>query len=264
MTPVYEFSGYVAQFWDLLRGDTTDSPDRTFFLELIRSKGDPVLDVGCGTGRLLLDFLDHGFDVDGIDVSPEMLEICEEKADLRGIAIDVYEQSMEHLDLPRLYRTIVVAASAFQFIVDPLSAAAAMRRFHDHLHPGGVLAMSFSALWQGDDPPTTMPAEWVHRVEVTRTDGAIVRRSTKSAFDVAERLEHTEELYEVIVDGTVTGAESHSHSPARRGYDQEEAVALYDAAGFAATEVLRPWTFEPAAPTDRTFVVVGHKADDSP
>ncbi len=51
MTPSdYEYSGLMAQFWDLLRGDTSRWADRFFYLDVIAQAGQPVLDVGCGTG----------------------------------------------------------------------------------------------------------------------------------------------------------------------------------------------------------------------
>ena len=51
--PNYEYRGLIASNWDLLRGDTSEWDDRFFFLDVVRESGPPVLDVGCGTGRLL-------------------------------------------------------------------------------------------------------------------------------------------------------------------------------------------------------------------
>lgn len=68
----YEYHGMIASSWDLLRGDTANIPDRKFFRDVIKRSGEPVLIVGCGTGRLLLEYLADGIDVDGVGISPEM------------------------------------------------------------------------------------------------------------------------------------------------------------------------------------------------
>src|SRR5436190_23495097 len=119
----YEYRGLIAQAWDLLRGDTSEWEDRPFYRDIIRVNGQPVLDIGCGTGRLLLDYLVEGIDIDGVDVSPEMLELCRQKAHKRGLHPTLYQQPMEALDLSRSYRTIMVPSSSFQLLTDPHDAA---------------------------------------------------------------------------------------------------------------------------------------------
>src|SRR5471030_2683548 len=88
-----EYRGLLAQTWDLLRGDTSAWPDRSFYRTLIELGRGPALDVGCGTGRLMLDYLAAGLDVDGVDNSPPMLEICRTKA--AGIGIEIADRLFE-------------------------------------------------------------------------------------------------------------------------------------------------------------------------
>src|SRR5436190_605795 len=141
--PEIEYRGLVARTWDLLRGDTSAWEDRPFFRRLIESSGQPALDVGCGTGRLLLDYLRGGIDIDGVDISGEMLALCRERAETLGLKPRLYEQPMEALDLPGPYYTIIVPSSSFQLLLEPAAARQAMGRFFAHLQPGGVLVMPF-------------------------------------------------------------------------------------------------------------------------
>jgi cyclopropane fatty-acyl-phospholipid synthase-like methyltransferase len=59
--------------------------------------------VACGTGRLLIDYANEGIDIDGVDISPEMIERCRENIDRAGLKAKVYVQAMQTLDLPRRY-----------------------------------------------------------------------------------------------------------------------------------------------------------------
>jgi ubiquinone/menaquinone biosynthesis C-methylase UbiE len=254
--PEYEYRGLIASSWDLLRGDTTHWDDRPRYRELIERYGQPALDVGCGTGRLLLDYLGAGIDIDGVDNSPEMLARCREKAGRLGLHPVLYQQSIEALALPRRYRTILVPSSSFQLVTDPDAAAAAMRRFLVHLEPGGALAMSFMPLWEAGDPLET---EWWVAEQVRPEDGALVRRWSRARYEPARQLEHTEARYEVVRDGEVVAAETHRRSPATRWYTHAQVRDLYDAAGFVGVQLFREWSATPAAADDALVVAVGSK-----
>ncbi len=254
----YEYRGLMASSWDLLRGDTAAWPDRPFYRDAILVSGQPALDVGCGTGRLLLDFLAEGMDIDGVDNSPEMLALCREKAQRASLQPSLFHQSMESLALPRRYRTIIVPSSSFQLVIDPVLATQAMDHFFAHLEPGGTLVMPFMVLWSGPADGTAVAEEWRVVAERTRpVDGRLVRRWSRSTFDPAAQLEHTEDRYELLRDGVVVASEDHARSPATRWYTQEQAVGLYRGAGFTGIRLVHEFTTQPARPDDRIFRVIG-------
>jgi ubiquinone/menaquinone biosynthesis C-methylase UbiE len=250
----YEYRGMMATTWDLLRGDTSNWSDRFFYREVIQTCGEPVLDVGCGTGRLLLDFLVQGVEIEGVDNSPEMLALCREKATGMGLSPVLYEQTMEELDLPRLYQTIIVPSSSFQLVLAEGAPMEAMRRLYAHLLPDGTLAMPFMTFWREGDPLET---DWHIRQEATREDGTVVRKWSYSLFDPATQMEHTQERYELLRDGEVVSTEHHERSPATRSYTQSEAVELFETAGFIDLRLFHEFTQEPVREEDRIFCVVG-------
>lgn len=253
--PTYEYYGMMAEFWDLFRGDTSTWEDRFFYIDVVKKYGQPVLDVGCGTGRILLDFMQQGFDIDGVDNSPDMLTLLRQKAETMGLTPTVYQQEMTELALPRKYQTILVPSSSFQLLLDETLPPVAMSRFYEHLLPGGVLAMPFMTLWNEGSP-----LEGEYTREVTRpADDALVRRWSHSRFDPDTDLEHTIDRYEIVRDGEVIASEEHSQSPATRSYTQAQAIALYENAGFENIQVFHEFTFEPVRPEDGTFCVLGFK-----
>ncbi|HET6595879.1 MAG TPA: class I SAM-dependent methyltransferase [Anaerolineales bacterium] len=253
--PSYEYYGMMAEFWDLFRGDTSTWDDRFFYLDVVKKYGQPVLDVGCGTGRILLDFMQQGIDIDGVDNSPDMLRLLKQKAETLGLKPTVYQQEMDKLDLPRKYQTILVPSSSFQLLLEKTLPPVTIRRFYEQLLPGGLLAMPFMTLWKEGDP---LESEFIREV-VRPEDGATIRRWSLIRFDPETDLEHTIDRYEIMRDGQVVASEEHRQSPATRSYTQEQAVALYETAGFKDIQVLREFTLEPAKPEDMTFSVLGFK-----
>jgi SAM-dependent methyltransferase len=260
----YEYRGMMAQAWDLLRGDYSTWPDRPFYRQVIERQGGAGLDVGCGTGRLILDYLAAGLDIDGVDNSPEMLAICRAKAEAAGIDVAgrLFEQEMESLALDRRYATIFVPSLSFQLLTDLGAAARALARFREHLAPGGVLVLSFQAtLWSGDlTPPHLEWTQWEKEAEQTRCeDSAIIRRWSRERFDHERQLADEENRYEVLRDGAIVETEFHQHSPWVRWYSLAQALEIVEQAGFADVRATTGYSFDPAPPGDLRFKVFGSR-----
>jgi SAM-dependent methyltransferase len=156
--------GLVARDW---AENNTSGPDIAYVQRLIEQYGQPALDAGCGTGRLLIPFLRAGLDVDGCDISGDMLSYCREIGEQEGLAPRLYEQALHQLELPRRYQSIVVC-DVFGIGVSSRQDFIALQRFYEHLVPGGVLLLGNDlpyadakvwALWR-KEARTQLPEAW--------------------------------------------------------------------------------------------------------
>jgi SAM-dependent methyltransferase len=131
--------GLVARWW--AEFNEPDPQELAFYRSFVEGDGQPALDLACGAGRLLLPMLRAGLDVDGCDLSEDMLGQCRELAAREGIAPRLYRQAMHELDLPRDYRTISICDS-FGIGGRRDWDAETLRRCYSHLAPGGSLVFS--------------------------------------------------------------------------------------------------------------------------
>jgi SAM-dependent methyltransferase len=127
------------ELYDLLLGDL--SYDVEFYLRLAREAKGPILDVACGTGRLLFHCLRAGCDVEGLDLHHGMLSRLRSKAQELGRTINAYQSDMARFALPRRYALIMIPFNSFGHNVTQADQLSCLECCRSHLLPGGVLAM---------------------------------------------------------------------------------------------------------------------------
>jgi SAM-dependent methyltransferase len=125
-------------FYDMIIGGLDYGID--FYVNLAREAKGPVLDIACGTGRVLLPVMQAGADADGLDLFQPMLDTARRKATELGFSPGLYHGDMADFKLPRRYALIMITFNAFCHMLttdDQLRCLACIRR---HLLPGGLLA----------------------------------------------------------------------------------------------------------------------------
>jgi len=136
------YTGDAARVYDAWMPPGTSFPDDVVHRETIRRGGGTGLELATGNGRFLVPALEEGLDVQGLDSSPAMLEICRRHAAERGLDVVLHEGDMAPLALPRSFHSIVCPAGSFSLITDEVAALHALVSYFEHLEPGGRLSIT--------------------------------------------------------------------------------------------------------------------------
>ena len=176
----HRYRGLMTELWDFLRGDTSLWADREFYLACIHRIWSTGLRHRMWNRSFTTRFSASWGRYIWVDDSPEMLSICRHKANELGLLPTLYQQAMQQLSLPQMYRTILVPSSSFQLVTEPTQAEHTMRLFYDHLEPHGALVASFRVPWTPGQPIDT---GWELSRERYQDDKNIIaRRWTRKAF----------------------------------------------------------------------------------
>src|SRR3954468_13420429 len=157
--------GLIARYW--YEFNRPEPAELAWYRGAIERFGQPALDLACGAGRLLTPLAVDGVDVDGVDVSADMLTWAGTAAEDAGVAVSLHRQATHELRLYRRYRTIYCCDS-FGIGGDRARDLEALRRVRAHLEPGGAFVFSNHLLYSEDDPERF--ARWLpgHHLETVR------------------------------------------------------------------------------------------------
>jgi SAM-dependent methyltransferase len=187
--------GLVADWWALFN---TDGPEIAYFGEFVAA-GQPALDAGCGAGRLLVPWLEAGYDVDGCDVSADMVARCRDRAAAAGYDPFLAVQPLHELEMPRRYTT-VVACGSFALGTTWDEDVRALERLYEALEPGGTLLLDHEA-------PYTDPGQWrlwMPEVRAGLPEQLRPRAERRPAPDGTEREMRSRALASDPLDQTIT------------------------------------------------------------
>src|SRR6185503_13179964 len=118
--------------------------DMEFWLEEARAARGPVLEIGCGTGRVLLALLEHGIDAEGIDNAPAMLERLRAKAAERGLEARVTRGDMRDFSIERRFARVIIPFNGFAHCDTTAEQLDCLRCCRQHLAPGGAFVIHMS------------------------------------------------------------------------------------------------------------------------
>jgi SAM-dependent methyltransferase len=259
MEPKMESYGQLSsECYGLWFPEDQEYEDAALYRQYIQNGGQPALEIGCGDGRLMVPYVCEGLDVEGVDLSPYMIENCHKKAKKKGVAVKLYEQAMQDLNIDKKYGTIYIPYGSFMLVSDLKESAQAIKRFYDHLLPGGHLMISLFILTDHDihvDAPK--PDEWRLRREGNLPNGNQVRVWEKPVFDMKEQTEDAEYRYEILSENVVISTEREQLK--LRWYTQPQFTKLLKDTGFGTIQCLKGHSEIAASAEDSEFTFVAKK-----
>jgi SAM-dependent methyltransferase len=247
----YDEYAFIAELYDYVEPYRT-RPDIEFYAQAAVDSGGPVLEVGCGTGRILLPTARAGVTITGVDLSPHMLRVCRERLAAEPVEVQVrarlVQADMRAFYLGQTFKLITLPFRPFQHLItvdDQLACLVTIRR---HLADGGRLILD---LFNPSLPALTrdnLGQEFGDEPEFTTSDGRrVLRKSRIVARDYFNQVNQTELIYYIThLDGR-TERLVHAfqmrylfryeaeHLLVRAGFEVEHLYAGYDKSPYGAS-----------------------------
>lgn len=247
------YSGKIAYFYDLFFEHIKE--DEYFYEYFIKQNDGPALEIGSGTGRLLIPYLKSGLKVSGVEPSAQMIEICNQKAEKINLHPTIYKQFLETLDIEEKYKTIYMPLFVFQNIIKRDDAISALNKVFKYLSPQGQVIISTYFPW--NDPTGTYDLTW--RINAMREiEGGVTILSESISYDKFEQIQTKYFKFESYKDHKLN--ESFIVPTHLRFYSRFELTLMLENAGFKDIHVYGDYTFAQANAHSNTLIFVAKKS----
>jgi len=195
------YDSFIADYYDESPVVSERLQDVAFYREAVREFGDPVLELGCGTGRIMMTLADAGKRITGLDLSERMLErAVKKRAALNKEArerVHLVQGDMARFDLGETFRLVIIPFRPFQHLLEVQQQVDCLDCVRKHLAPGGRLILD---VFQTDAERMHDPVHMREMLvtEYATTDGRQVRITERvAAFHRAEQRNDVEMIFSI-------------------------------------------------------------------
>ena len=159
----------MAKYYDPAYSAKSDLDDLPFYLQMAQQHGGPILEIACGTGRILLEIAKVGIEVVGVDLSEAMLSILGEKLEKESgevqQRVSLYVGDMRTFSLERQFKQVFIPFRPMQHMYTVEDQIRALIQAKEHLQPEGLLVFNvfypnFKKI-DGKMDTETLDTEWV-------------------------------------------------------------------------------------------------------
>ena len=237
-----------APFYDLY--STGEPGDLKFYMSQVQESGGPVLEIGCGTGRLIIPMAEAGVKVVGLDRSEAMLDLTRQKVAQLSVPvqqrIQLIHGDMRDFSLDHCFPLITIPYRGFQHLYTPDDQRRALTNLHRHLTDEGRLV--FDVI----DPRLDYWAEQFALANQYNKGEELLRLPSgervvvwhQSRFDAEEQLLEQRLIFRTLNHKGETLTESHQHFRVRFTY-RYEMQHLLELCGFTVESLYADFQCNP-------------------
>ena len=250
--------GLVARWWSEFN---LDGPEISYFKKVIQQSGVPALDVGCGTGRILIPCLEAGIDVHGTDISSEMIDYCQAKIDSKNLKTKLHVSPTHELDLGSEYKTII-SCGVFGVGTTREEDLESLKRLKKHLILGGKLVFDFylpgrdSNKWEwSEEHKPNLPSKWSKSDRRDLLDGTSLSLQTRILeFNPIDQYYIREILVEQHKDKVLVGTEQRQIR--LNIYLKDEVELILQSVGFSEVKIFAGLSNRDPIPSKDYYLMV--------
>lgn len=126
------------EYYDLTKPHAPEN-ELLFYLDYAKRACGPILEPMCGTGRFLIPMLELGFDIEGFDSSPYMLDLLQQKSAQKKLTPTISQCLLQEFNSHKKYSLIFIPSGSFGLITDPAQAEESLGIIYNHLLPDAKL-----------------------------------------------------------------------------------------------------------------------------
>lgn len=229
--------------------------DVRYYVELAAASGGPVLEYGCGNGRITIPIAREGVSITGVDLSAPMLGDLRER--LRRQPPEVKERvtlrrgDMRRARIGQRFALVICPFNAFLHLYARADVEAFLARASAHLAPGGELVFDVSMPQPSELARDPSRAYATPRFRYPGEGGGVVRYTERFDYDMLRQV-----LFVSMEFAPVDGGDPWMTPLAHRQFYPQELEALLHYNGFRITAMRGDFTEEPA--TRDSFTLVLH------
>lgn len=249
-----EETGYemFSLFYDALT-ENVDYPGRAAYLdalirENLRSEGNVMLDLACGTGTMTEEMAKRGYDMIGVDYSAGMLGQAMEKKIALGLPIQYVQQDMRELELYGTVDVVICMLDSLNHLPNFSDVKKVFRRIANAIEPGGLFLFDMNTLYKHQELLG-------HQVYIYETDGVYCVWENALREDGCT-VDITLELFQRCKDGHYCRQEE---TMTERAYAPEQVADALREVGFSVIGIYHADTTEPLRNDSQRMLVVARK-----